>query len=53
MSPIWRPAQQVIRAEGKSCRFVVAENTPKIRMACCCPAHAHIPDVGDAAEDVR
>ena len=36
--------------------FVVAENTPKIprsRMVCCCCAHAHVPVLGDAVEDVR
>jgi hypothetical protein len=35
--------------------FVVAENTPKLprsRMACCCRAHAQVPVVGDAVEDI-
>ena len=36
--------------------FVVAEDTqklPRSRMACCCRAHAHVPVVGVAVEDVR
>jgi len=36
--------------------FVVMENAPKLprsRLACCCCAHAHVPVVGDAVEDVH
>jgi hypothetical protein len=52
--PMWRPAQQLIRARGNLCCLPFAETPQKVHvagMSCCSIVHVPVPVFRDAAVD--